>query len=915
VSNAVRTEAVRSALFAAHDPLFSSAAQHPRALRSLESTLAVLRGMPARELDRLAGTSTRAAAVVRLYRMVREGLRGWYDEHELFLAAAARVRAGRSAPRKPRASGLEDIGTVVLYLPHRCSAAQLDLCGALADADALSVVLGATGDTRADQGMWTLAEKLGNLLGPGARTAPAAPLLADRVISVPDPEEEVRAAIREVMTWLGRDGRPLHRTAILYTAARPYAVIAAEELAAAGIPFNGPDPRTLAQTAAGRCLRELLDLAVERAHRPGEGLERRSVMAWLSGCPILERPGGGLVPAAIWEGLARRAGIVRGDWSTPLKHLAAQDEAALQSARLAAFVEELSHRLGTDGLGSWSELVRWASSLLDRYLEPASWTAEERDAAHRVRAVLHGLSALDTMAVQHPDLDVFGQAVSRGLEVPAGHHGQVASGVFVGGLADALGMDLDVVVVLGMAEGLAPPAGDGNLLLPELRRNREADDRRDYLAALAAARCERVLTFGRSDPRVGRARQPSRWLLETATHHAARTVYAEDLATLKAPWYQRVRSFAGSLNADEPASPRDRDLASLTAWNGDLAHHPLVVGDPALARGIRMQQARAGPNFSAWDGHVGPHPSLAIRDGGPVSPAALQRYAVCGMRYLFERVLRVEEIAEPDNMIEVSPLHRGMVIHDVLHRFARGEASLEALMAHVCDRFPQTAAARLWAAEQEQINSLLARFEGEDERLRATLCTVPRATGVPFGIRVTLPDGGSVTLKGQIDRLDCAPDGSHAVAIDYKTGRSQPYRRAIRDDPVAGGQLLQLPTYGLAARAQLGDLPVRVGYWFLRDLDEYELVALDLDEPMLGRFLEALAVIVAGVEHGRFPARRGTLATSSLESCDRCPYDLICPADRVRAWERKREAPELASYVALVEPRDERLPCVGNLGD
>lgn len=921
LSSAVRTEAVRSALSARHDPILSLA-HHPRTLRSLESTLAELRGMPARELDRLAGTSSRAAAVVGLYRAVREGLRGWYyDEHDVFLAAAARVRARDAAPHKPRLSGLQEIGNVVLYLPHRCSAAELDLCGALASVGLLSVVLGATGDTRADQETWTLAEKLASLLGAGARTAPAAPLLADRVISVPDPEEEVRAAIREIMTWLRRDGRPLHRAAILYTKASPYAVIAEEELAAAGIPFNGPDARTLAQTVAGRCLRGLLDLAGGKAaHRAGEGLERRSVMAWLSGCPILERSGGGLVPAAAWEDLARRAGIVRGDWSIPLKHLAAQDEVAPQSARLAAFAEELSYRLDTEDLGSWRELARWASALLDRYLEPASWPAEERDATHRVRAVLDGLAALDTIAVQNPDLEVFSQAVTRGLAVPVGRHGQFSTGVFVGGLADALGMDFDVVVVLGMGEGLAPPAAaDGDPLLPELRRGRQADDRRDYLAALAAARCERVLTFSRSDPRAGRARQPSRWLLETATRHAARTVYAEDLATLTAPWYQRVPSFAGGLNTGEPASPRDRDLASLTAWNGDLARHPLVAGDAALARGISMQQARASPSFSVWDGHVGRHPSFAIRDGSPVSPAALQRYAVCGMRYLFERVLRVEETAEPDETIEVNPLDRGALIHDVLHRFARGEASLEDLVAQACDRFPLTAAARLWAAEQEQIKSLLARFEAEDERLRVALCTVQRETRVPFGVEVTLPDGRSLALKGQIDRLDCAPDGSYAVAIDYKTGRSQPYRRALRDDPVAGGQLLQLPTYGLAARAELGDVPVRVGYWFLRDLDEFELVALDLDEHMLGRFLETLAVIVAGIEHGRFPARRGALATSSLESCDRCPYDLACPTDRVRAWERKQQAPELAAYVALVDPRvnaaKERPPCDGDRDD
>jgi ATP-dependent helicase/nuclease subunit B len=916
LSDAVRAEAVRAALADAPGPI-ARAARHPRTLRSLESTLAALREMPTPLRDQLARTSPRAAVIVRLYQVTRARLRAWYDERDLFLAAAAAVReTPRETPHRPWAHVFRDVGHVVLYLPRRLSAAELDFCAALADADLLSVVLGATGDDQADQTTRALADKLAARLGPGIHAAPGAPLVADRVISAPDPEEEVRAAIREIVTRLRRDELPLYRAAILYPTPSPYAVIAAEELAAAGIPFNGPSTRTLAQTVAGRCLRGLLDLA-------GGDLDRRSVMAWLSDSPILERPAfqssptpnPRLVPATAWEHLARQAGIVRGDWSAPLKRLTAGTETDEQATRLAAFIEELSRRLDADGLGSWRQLTRWAGSLLDRYLAPAAWSQEELDAACRVRTALDGLAVLDTVAAETPDFDAFRRAVSRGLEAPVEHHGNFSTGVFVGGLADALGTDFDLVVVLGMAEGLAPPAHTTDPFLPEQHHDGRAEWRRDYLAALAAASGERVLCFPRSDPRAGRARLPSRWLLETAGHHAACTIYAEDLVTLQAPWYQRIPSFAGSLNASEPASPRDRDLCSLAAWDGNLAHHPLVVADPALARGIAAQQARAGADFSAWDGHVGPHPLLAIQNTHPVSPAELQRYAVCGMRYLLEHVLGVEETVRADTpdsteageTIEISPMDRGMLIHDVLGRFACGDESLEFLVEQACECFADAGAPQLWVAEQERIQSLLSRFADEDERLREELGTAPVHTQITFGddgppVVVALPDGGSVTLRGRLDRLDCAPDGSHAVAIDYKIGRSQPYRRALSDDPVAHGQLLALPTYGLAARAQLGDVPLRAAYWFLRDLDEFELVVLNLDEEMLRRFVEALAVIVAGIEAGRFPARRAALATSSLESCDRCPYDLVCPADRVRAWERKRQAPQLVSYVALVDP-------------
>lgn len=885
-------EAIRGAVASAPGPI-ASAARHPRTLRSLEATLAALRGMPASLLDRLAEGSARADEVVRLYRAARQRLRAWYDEHDLLRAAAAAVRA-HGCP------ALRDVGQVVLYLPRQMSAAELDLCAALAGVGLLSAVLGATGDVQADEQAWALADQLAGLLGPGTHAAPSAPPVADRVVSAPDPTEEVRAAIREIMARLRRDGRPLHQAAILYPTANPYAVIAAEELGAAGIPFNGPGTRALAQTAAGRCLRSLLDLTGgggEAPQQPGTDLDRRSVMAWLSGCPILERPRGKPVPAAAWERIARQAGIVRGDWSMPLKRL----EAGEYADRLAAFVEELLIRLDTGGLGSWRDLSRWAGGLLDRYLAPEPWPLGEREAAHRVRAAVSGLAALDGIAAGTPDLEAFRQAVARALTATAGYQSQFSAGVFVGSLADAPGMDFDLVVVVGMAEGHSLAVDGEELLLPQLRRTHHADQRRDYLAALATARCQRVLCFPRSDPRAGRARLPSRWLLEAAGHHAGRTVYAQDLAALEAPWYQRVPSFAGGLGASEPASPRDRDLASLASWGGDLARHPLVAADPGLARGIEAQRARAGAGLTVWDGHTGPHPLLAARSGEPVSPAALQRYAICGMRYLLGEVLGVESIEEPDEAIEISPLDRGMLVHDVLARFARGEGTLATLAEQECDRLAGAQAPLLWAAEQERIESLLARFTTEDERLHAELGTVRGEVEVPFEIAVALPEGGTVTLRGRIDRLDHAPDGSRAVAIDYKTGRSQPYRQALRSDPIAGGQLLALPAYALAGRAQLGGGQARATYWFLRDLDEFELVGLDLDDEALRRFAEALGVIVAGIEAGRFPARRAALAASSLESCDRCPYDLVCPADRVRAWERKRQAAELAEYVALVD--------------
>jgi hypothetical protein len=58
------------------------------------------------------------------------------------------------------------------------------------------------------------------------------------IVSVSDPDDEVRTVVRLVVGAL-RDGVPLDRMAILFGANEPYARLVHEQLAAAGIPHNG----------------------------------------------------------------------------------------------------------------------------------------------------------------------------------------------------------------------------------------------------------------------------------------------------------------------------------------------------------------------------------------------------------------------------------------------------------------------------------------------------------------------------------------------------------------------------------------------------------------------------------------------------------------------------------------------------
>ena len=61
-------------------------------------------------------------------------------------------------------------------------------------------------------------------------------------------------------------------------------------------------------------------------------------------------------------------------------------------------------------------------------------------------------------------------------------------------------------------------------------------------------------------------------------------------------------------------------------------------------------------------GHFGEH-------GQVVSPTALEAWASCPHAYFVRRRLRVEPPGTPENLVEISPLEAGSLIHEVLDRF------------------------------------------------------------------------------------------------------------------------------------------------------------------------------------------------------------------------------------------------------
>ena len=945
---------------------------HPSTQASLRVSFRELRRLDETALTALESRGGVAAEVVRLYREFRSSIRGdWYDAEDLAAAAA-------DAVRRDAVPALVDLGQIVFYLPRSVTPAETGLLEALAERGSCAVVLGATGDAVADTPMRDMAAALAPALGEPRSAGEAADsrlLPGEAHLHVaPNTHEELRWVIRQIALEGHERGTPFHRMAVLYRMEDPYGALIRDELRLAGLPLAGPGRDALADTAVGRTLTGLLKLAEGEFPRAG-------VTAWLTGCPV--RPPGGSqseFSPSRWDSLTRRAGIVGGleQWRDRLGRHARQlveqadrwqtaeeitedrahrmREEAAAANRILDFIEKLAADVTPPAAGSpWSAYCDWANRLLDDYLSPDIPDLEFA-ARERIGRALEDLRGAD-MIRPFTTPDEFRQTVADSMRGVVGHLGATGQGVFVSPFSAVAGMSFDVVWLVGMIEGGAPPsvapdpllpeplwqeAGQGILTGPARPERRIAAERYDYLSAAASAP-RRFLSYPVADAASQRQAHPSRWVLEQASVLEGVTVHTRGLARLgDRSWLSRDLSAEQALAAIPDAAladSHDYHLNRLLRWRSAgarLGHHPLAR-QGTLARANRLSRSRYLRRLTEFDGNLSPLAAEAALGGNlqdsAVSPTSLESWAGCPYRYFLGHVLRLSALDTPEETAAISPLERGSLVHGILERFITDTQADGAMpdpgqswshddlrrLTQIAEQSFAAAESRgvtgkplLWDLAKQDIRDDLAIFLEEDDRLRARHGTgrlLPEARfGWGGGVPEVADEATQVRFRGVIDRLDVSADGRSALVIDYKTGGSYSYNQ-LEKDPIDRGRRLQLGVYSLAARQLVPDVTrVQAAYWFPTTRGEfrfYPKASFDLDnEDTARRFRDGVSTIVGGIRAGVFPANPGPPGRDGPANCRFCDFDSLCPSRRTQIWERKKYDPLLTDYRALAGEED-----------
>ena len=671
------------------------------------------------------------------------------------------------------------------------------------------------------------------------------------------------------------------------------------------------------------------------------------------------------VPSSAWEREARSARVESGidSWRQRLDRYAADcaaeaerltaDEdqmwhgvrlrrSAERASELLAFVEELHRDLDPQPAPrTWADLAAWCQQLVHKYLGGRlrrSWPDEERGLAERVESAINRLGDLDGTD-DDPSAAAFRRALQLELEGAPHRHGRLGAGVLVGPAELALGVELDLAVVCGMAEGTFPARRNDDALLPDRERrvvgrdlpargDRSGDDHRALLAVIAAAE-RTVLLYPRGDLRRAADRWPSRWLTEQAGSP------------------EEVPSFvAGLRRTGFPAHAHEYDARCLLDWHddrsrdddstqADLIALPGVQQRIELRRGIQLRRARLSSKLTRFDGNLAvgnlgeaalPHPA----DGDQVTSASrLEAWAGCPHAYFMRYILKVEAIDDADDDHRISPLERGSLVHRILERWLtealdrgavpapvdswpdRWRKRLRAVGEQECD---QLAARGLvgrrlyWEHDCRQILADLDRFLDFDDDRRARYGSRPAAAELGFGmphspVVIEIGDGRSLRVRGSIDRVDDT-DAGGLLVIDYKTGSTRNYEKLGLDDPTLGGSRLQLVLYDLAARRLRGAPESAEGYgayWFVSSKGRFADIGYptnDARQPVLA----AVGSVVDGIGAGLFPLHPEEPGWKPRVSCHYCEPDEMGTKDQWRDWQRKQRDPALAPYLDLIDP-------------
>lgn len=717
-----------------------------------------------------------------------------------------------------------------------------------------------------------------------------------RLLTASDADDEVRAVVRLVVERLA-GGTQGHRIGIFFSVSEPYAALLTQRLSQAGVTFVGPAAHRLKDSPLARGLLQLLKLdpqdldarAILNIHAEGafswheQKLPSSAVCERLYASPPAEEDSAGADSAKRAEYL-EKSGIFQSFFRALAARINEAQTAATWSDASASLVSLLEDFMGPGGAGERPE------------------KSAARDALVQAASDLRHLDLVGPL----PRPSLIQSAMEDAIASKGGWTGKSGTGVVIGSYADAVARDLDVIFLIGVAEGLAPARIRENPLLPDSVRamlggglptveQRAEASKEQFFAALAAG-SERFITSPRGDLRGSGSYQVSRWI------------------NVKPRPQDQLQSFAhgienGAPTADAlPPTSQEWRLRRILA----AEQRTSVLGeDRALQHALAATRDRRDGIFSRFNGNLSAYAGIIVDPEQPLSPTRLEEWVASPFSYFMKHVLKVSILEDVTLEVQISPQQQGILVHRVLEDYVRSitkdglPPSLDRLMELADAAFEEFAnpvwLSHVWERNQAMLRQDLKRVLADDQDrfaegwkyLAAEASFGPEGTDSHPPVELTLDDGTTVRFWGKVDRIDQQPNGSVRV-IDYKTGKSKDYD-PLEKHPTAAGTRYQLPVYGLFARTlRDNSSDIAAEYWFISKAGGFKKIGYTVTDEVVEQLRADVGLIVSALRNGAFPPRP--------ESDRYVNFTTMMGAQELgQQWLKLQNAPELEPYAQLLK--------------
>ena len=784
-----------------------------------------------------------------------------------------------------------------------------------------------------------------------------------RVVAAPTRGREVWEACREMLRAREDFGGD-DEICVLMSAQDGYQDLFEETFHALEIPCRSEDRDALSEASTARLFLQMLRLPIEGYPRAElmrfldeGGFVDSSTFRELARRYEFEELGHDPVLASKWEYFSRSLPYLRGAdaWLSELDdvlvRLGKGDEeydAACSFAMAISDVFDLLEKIPAQGPPS--TLIKLTVAAFG---ETTSGLAD----VDAVKEALSCLADLDDITGEmnrdrfHDLCERFFEKTTLSRNEPEGSH--LAS---LSSIQSARGLSFDAVALAGLGEGLFPPAGSEDPLLPDsarealnraaqeafpakeialpLKKSRESEARFQLWTILQSARERLILTATGAEDGFGdnAASFPGMFL-----HYLADALDEERDGAWGLFARSRSRTAAATLDAEaiagNPAHLREYDLAQMAeqisrpeagglSWMNDFPGF--------LRRRDALSERWRQNELTAHDGMLTAPDLREIIEarihslGRPLGVTAVEVFFGCPYRFVNNRLHpRMEKREEPFPSFSLDGLMRGQLTHRILELFhlwlKEENRPLHALGESTAQDGLRDAIRKAMAEEEETAESpplpalpwgvlegaLYRRLRGYLELMRADASgRLPVSVEERFGgkgsepLRISL-ESGELVLSGRMDLLEEDGAGEYRV-VDFKTvGRrsSIPSKGKVLD----GGESLQLHLYARGLRARPDALPedARVSGAYLYVTEEEGVAerarSCEEVEERMADVDALLDYFLASASEGRF------FPTPSDAGCRYCDYKLLCGPDRAERAARKEGAREVSDLQELRE--------------